>query len=307
VSTGTLSTNARYNGFASLGDDIASSDHFVSKTEAEAREPFQRALPLPLCSTDVNVIGDDYVAFDYYAGDGGYGAGSGGTTATAFTVPDCAHYFATSGTQRKATVNGVRVMNAAVLSDAILPNGLSIVTNLPMYVLGDLNTSSTPADSPGAYNAGWVPVMIGGDTVSILSNNWEDDETPWNVPVRTYWRLRDATHTTYHSTFLFGWAESDSAGCRDEFTYSLRLQEHWDRGASVPVSRTIRGSLFIAFNNVYGSGFSDVHHYDYGGSWHDGNSAQKLYLYDYHLETLSNQPPGAPTYTVNAVRSWRRD
>ncbi len=303
LTAGTQSYAARYNGYTALSPRRSNSHRF-SAADMQSRPPFQRALPLPLCSTDTNVIGDALAQYNHDASDGSFDTYTSSSNSRAFVVPDCAHYFADSGTQLKATINAVRIINGKTLSDTVLPNGLSVVTNLPMFVTGDLNSSSTPAEEPGDYRAGWVPLMIGGDTISILSNAWEDDEAPWNVPVSAYWGMRDAADTNYHGAFMFGWTESSSSGCRDEFTYSLRLQEHWNRNGSH--ARTIRGSLFIGFNAVFGTGFAEHHHLYDGGSWHDGGS-NKYYAYDYHFDAIDNQPPGAPTYTVNAVRHWRRD
>lgn len=284
-----LSSLARYDGYAPPPNFPTPPGH------ARNTPPMQHATAAQLCSQDQ--AGQIATRFSIQASNGVITSDLSG--AEVFRVPNCDSYFSISPTLL-ASMNAVRIFNARVLARSVLPKGLSVVTSLPMYVLGDLNTSSIPAEQPGDFQAGWVPLMVGGDTVSLLSNAWEDEEAPWNVPVRTYWPLRDASDTAYHAAFLFGWNESD-IGCRDEFTYALRLQEHWSRGSGSPHERRIRGSIYIGFNSVYGTGFSNVHEANAGGSWHDGDFASKLYGFDYHLELPENQPPGSPVFVVTAV------
>jgi hypothetical protein len=282
-----LTTAARYQGYSDFNGLVGGT----------RRNPaFQRALPQPLC-TDSTFSDPAAGAMASYDGAGNFGTGTG----RRFFVPPCAPYHA--GTLN-ARVNAVRVVNGAVLSKAVLPKGLSIVTHLPMFVLGSLNTSSVPADRPDALNATWVPLMIGGDTIGLLSNAWTDDEAPWNVPVRTFWELRDADSTRYHGAFLYGWGEAaagPAGGCREELSYSMRLHEHWHRGAGLPHDRVVRGSIFVGWNAVYGSAFSNVHEANSSGAWHDGDGATKIYSYDHHLDQVANQPPAAPQFQLTNV------
>lgn len=285
---GNLTTLAVYDGPAVFDPLAAATRNNV---------PFQRALPSALCTQSTPATVDDGALAGYNDPD----AFTGGGTARRFFVPPCANYDA--GTLN-ARVNAVRVINAADVSRTRLPLGLSVVTNLPMFVLGSLNTSSIPADRPGDSHPGWAPVMIGGDTIGLLSNAWTDAKAPWNVPVRTYWLTRDAASTRYHGAFLYGWAEAalgPSLGCREELSYSMRLHEHWHRGAGLPRERVVRGSIFVGWNSVYGTAFSNVHEANSSGAWHDGDGSTKIYSYDHHLDVIQNQPPAAPQFQLTNV------
>lgn len=189
-------------------------DFAVSSPTTKENRPYQRALPQPLCTDSGPAV--DLVLASYDAPSTFDGAGS----TRQFFAPSCS---ASADGHLNSRPNAVRLINAAVLDRSILPKGLSVVTNLPMFLLGDVNTSSVPADRPGERHAGWTPLMVGGDTIGLLSNAWSDAQAPWNVPVRMYWPTRDAASTQYHGAFLYGWAEAalgPSGGCREELSYS---------------------------------------------------------------------------------------
>ena len=119
-----------------------------------------------------------------------------------------------------------------------------------------------------------------------------------------YWPTRDAASTRYHGAFLYGWAEAalgPQGGCREELSYSMRLHEHWHRGAGLPHARIVRGSIFVGWNAVYGTAFSNVHAADSSGAWHDGDGRTKIYSYDHHLDVLDNQPPASPQFQLTNV------
>jgi hypothetical protein len=284
----TLSTAATYAGPANASPTAAAT---------LTNRPFQRALPQTLC-TDTTPANVDDGVLATYGGANDFSAGTG----RRFFVPRCEDYDTGA---LNAQVNAVRVINADTVSRTTLPFGLSIVTNMPMFVLGSLNTSSIPADRPGDSNVGWAPVMVGGDTIGLLSNAWTDAKAPWNVPVATYWLTRNAASTRYHGAFLYGWAEAasgPSGGCREELSYSMRLHEHWHRGAGLPLDRVVRGSIFVGWNSVYGTAFSNVHERDNeSGAWHDGAGNTKIYSYDHHLDVIQNQPPAAPQFQLTNV------
>ena len=292
----------------------------ITAASRQGNKPFQQALPYPFCSDDLPADFNDAEMASY--ADANLFTGSGSTRR--FFSPACSAYHnSTPGARINARINAVRVINGSNMRPAVLPLGLTIVSNLPVYILGSLNTTSGAAaattvlgDIPSQSGATpWSPLLIGGDTISLLSNIWTDEESPWNVPVRAYWDLRQppsntATELAKMSTqingaFLYGWGEAalnpaSGTGCREELTYSVRLHEDWSFAAGI--RREIRGSIFVGWNSVYGSAFSNVHEANSSGAWHDTDGSTKIYGYDYHFDRVTNQPPGAPQFELTNVK-----
>jgi len=299
----------------------------------KAARPYQMALPKVFCSDDATLTSPNrrlatwmHNAATPFTGTIPATNPETDLNARAFYAPKCDDYRDKSpvnATQLRANFNSVRIINAATLSKTVLPKGLSIVTNLPMFLLGDINSASVPADRPSQVIAtgtstateitninNWVPLMLGGDTIGVLSNAWSDDEAPWNIPVGMHYGSRVPSNTFLHGEFLFGWAEaaknpSGGVGCREELSYSMRLHENWSTVATL--QRNVRGAIFVGWNSVYGMPFSNVHEAASSGAWHDGNGALKIYGYDLRLDVLSNQPPGAPQFQVSATETFRRN
>ncbi|HEY1099787.1 MAG TPA: hypothetical protein VGF99_12710, partial [Myxococcota bacterium] len=194
VSTDGATTGQPAAGFSTLNHDAVTAPSPL-ESNGGPTPPYQRALPKVFCSDDSGALVRTQASF-------------GSET---FKAPRCTSYMTTSATQLLGTVNAVRVINARVLDKATLPLGLSIVTNLPMFLLGDINKSSIPADKASqviptssssaaevAAAATWVPFMLGGDTIGLLSNAWVDDETPWNRSTQTLYGARVPSDTSYH-------------------------------------------------------------------------------------------------------------
>lgn len=202
-----------------------------------------------------------------------------------FHMPSCDLY--ASGGSRP---NAVRVFHARDLrpGDAsVLPKGLSIVTNLPVYVLGAANETSNAIDPT---DTNWKPLLIAGDQVMLLSNNWDDSRSRWDK--LTNETTRTATETHHHIAMLSGWAESTSSDYGGGIENFPRYLENW-----AGVQHYLRGSLVMGFHSVYypwkRSG---------GGAY---APPQRKWFFDPHYQLMTNQPPGAPRYDVYAVRRWQ--
>jgi hypothetical protein len=243
--------------------------------------------PLPLCG----------------AGPGALSAASGGlavvnqVACTAANLP---------------RINAVRVYNASSIAPAILPDGLSIVTNGPMYVLGDVNTSSLVAGSPDPVpgtpriidaSGPWVPMLLAGDAVTLLSTNWQDQigdrafgsATP--LPQITTCSTNAASAaftagpTTVISAILAGHVETGSTigGGINNFP---RFLECWSG-----VRSRIIGSMVIGFRSVYQR--SRFHGFSY-------RPPNRDWSFDTNFANPTFQPPGTPLFDVQATRRWRR-
>jgi hypothetical protein len=279
----------------------------------EARDDEVAALPYPLCSDSATPV---------VLTTGGY----------QFVRPDCGND--TTFTR----INGVRIINARrvnsntppiaapdvaepgfipafptapVLSAAALgrlPKGISIISNLPVYVVGDVNITSDAWDDP-ANNRPWVPVLIGGDVVHLLSNFWNDTNARWAESNGQ--QTRRAMVTRYYMEMLSGWGMSVAAGASGGIHNFPRALENWGSGTAANCRGTgdfstacpaiIRGSMVIGHNRVYTSWrFVD-------GNGQIGRSPPRRdWGFDDHLLDLEKQPPGTPLFDVAAVKQWSR-
>ena len=278
----------------------------------EARDDEVAALPYALCS--------DAGGAPPVLTTGGY----------QFVRPDC------SNDQTFTRINGIRIINARrvnsntppiaaaavaepgsipgfpgapVLSAAALgrlPKGISIISNLPVYVVGDVNITSDAWDNP-ANNRPWVPVLIGGDVVHPLSNFWNDTNARWALSNGQ--QARPAMVTRYYMEMLSGWGMSVAAGPSGGVHNFPRALENWSNEFTPSCKGTadftdacpaiIRGSLVIGHHRVYTSWrFRED---DIGRS-----PPRRDWGFDDHLLDLEKQPPGAPLFDVAAVKQWSR-
>lgn len=283
----------------------------------EARDDEVAALPYPLCS---DAPGVEPLT------SGGY----------VFRRPDC------NDDRTFTRINGVRIINARrinsntpptaapavadagsvpafpgapVLSAAAvgqLPRGLSIVSNLPVYVVGDVNITSDAYADPDDDSLHWVPFLVGGDVVHPLSNFWNDGNARWATSNGQL--TRRASVTRYYMEILSGWGmtvgttDSTRSGGIHNFPRAL---ENWGSGSTADCRGTanfvggcpaiIHGSLVIGHNRVTTSWpFRD-------GNGDIGRSPPRRdWGFDPHLNDLEKQPPGTPLFDVSAVRQWTR-
>ena len=210
------------------------------------------------------------------------------TQETRFHMPSCDLY--DNSNNGGSRPNAVRLFHARDLrpgDSGVLPKGLSVVTNLPLYVLGAANETSNAIDET---DTNWKPFLVAGDQVMLLSNNWDDKNSRWDM--LTADTTRTATETHHHIAMLSGWSESTSTVYGGGIENFPRYLEAWSG-----VNHFLRGSLVMGFHSVYypwkRSG---------GGAY---SPPLRQWFFDPHYELMTNQPPGAPRYDVYAVRRWR--
>ena len=215
-------------------------------------------------------------------------------------------------------------------SSGRLPAGLSLVTNHPLYVLGDVNITSDAFDLTG--EAPWVPVLLSGDTIHPSSNDWDDRKARWAVstgsPLAPSGKIgtmngtaftksaatdapRPAQVTRWYMQVLSGWGlPVKGAPATGIHNYPF-FNENWTSGATAACGGTgdftggcpaiLYGSLVIGHNRVYTRWpFAD-----------EGNITRtpprRDWGFDTHLNDLDKQPPGAPIFDVSAVKQWSRE
>jgi hypothetical protein len=226
-----------------------------------------QALPFELCSDDPSVIGDK---FDQQG---------------LFKIPSCARYneAAPPIDALHTRPSWIRILNAKTIDATVLPKGISIVSNLQVYMTGDVNSSSNTA--PGGTP--WSPILIGGDQVVPLSNSWSDDSARWDLsahfPAPTP-PVKIASDTTYNMALLSGQGTL--------FMYN----ENWSGKNMV-----FRGPAINPYDalNIYMKQSAFTPSYPNTFQYPNRDTA-----YDSHYESIYNQPPGVPLLTLFAITSW---
>lgn len=117
----------------------------------------------------------------------------------------------------------VRLRNASSLKNE---HGMSIVSDLPMYVEGDFNTTDT------------VPALVAGDAVTFLSRNWQDADSDGGQ------NDRRAEDTDFNAVVMTGNTETTWGNYNGGLENVLRFLEHWS-------GRTVgfRGSIVCLWNS----------------------------------------------------------
>lgn len=205
--------------------------------------------------------------------------------------------------------NAVRVFNGADIDPDVLPKGLTIVTDMPMIVMGDMNAGSRPATVSEGYagdGSRWVPMLLGGSHMVFLSNAWDDgpNHHPPSAQSSFDSGSRNASNTKYHAAFLTGfplYAEtfSDWTPAPKDLNSAFWMFEDWS-GRDF----TINGSVVFALQSTYSSRAT---HTTFDPTPAAGGDPDTFAIrFDYRLSHLKNQPPGAVAFTVESVRNWQR-
>jgi hypothetical protein len=105
---------------------------------------------------------------------------------------------------------GVRLKNGSSLP----ANGLTFVTDNPVYIQGNWNTGANPPSSANTPDStqpldpkyGWRPSAIVADAITLLSNSWQDGNASKGVNART------ASNTTVNAALVAGNVPTGSNG-----------------------------------------------------------------------------------------------
>ncbi|MDB6152046.1 MAG: hypothetical protein JWL90_499 [Chthoniobacteraceae bacterium] len=206
----------------------------------------------------------------------------------------------------KSASNGkpktIRLQNGGVLPD----NGLTVVSQNPIYVEGDYNTGTTNnplkvpsnkngnpdgTDSPTVPGYTRKPAAVIGDAVMLLSNKWKDSKSSDEV------NDRDASNTTYNMALLAGVMPSgyQPADGSPAYGYSggannyPRFLEDWRNKTC-----TYYGSMVELFQSSV-----------FTGRWDTGAVYRPpTRCWNFDTNFIDNPPPGS-LYTVAFGRgSW---
>jgi hypothetical protein len=309
-----------------LGPGPAQPDDYFPESDPPATEFY---LPRNLCGVgffagqDVTVHRTEYAAallLDPMADPP-----AGLDLAPGYLIPPCMGAAGTLGRQAGGLAgnegvrpNAVRVYHGSDLrafqiggggpTPTITRSGLSIATNLPLYVLGDWNM-----EGPNEYG-NFPRSMLAGDTITVLSREWDDRDVPWHVdfddssftprtPTPHQVRVVDGgavlneigVGLMVRAGFMTGRTRSERGGAvhNQDAESAIRTLERFP--ASSPLA--LRGAIFIGFTSVFRDDFQAV----------DANFpvASTNFRYDSSLSNPSLQPAGTPRFLMGISGKWK--
>jgi len=191
--------------------------------------------------------------------------------------------FATMACNNASRPNAVRIYNAGRIPAGAFPRGLTIATDLPLYVQGDLNR--VLGGSPPQPH---IKVAVVADRVTFLSRGWRDGLHPWNDDAIT--TGAPATGTMIVEASIISGLPLRSGNTHDIGDVFRTPQDFSDNHF------VLRGHLVAAFNSEYDERDESGDRVGRGLRW----------LSDYHLNNPGYQPPGMPLVTLPVASRWRQ-
>lgn len=185
--------------------------------------------------------------------------------------------------------NGVRLVNAKRLPS----QGLTVVSENPVYVAGDYNVLDT------------VPAAILADAITVLSNKWlprsrggeSDDEAGggYDDDGDKATNLRNASNTTVNAAFALGpSAESELGTGNGQLENVIRFLEDWKNKTF-----TYRGSIVALWHSMQATA-----PWRCCGSSGDNYYSPPVRNWSYDTRFGSNAPPGTPSGVIMARGPW---
>ena len=164
----------------------------------------------------------------------------------------------------------IRLTNGATLP-SIGTTGLTVASQNPVYIQGDYNTSGTR-----------VPSAVFADSVTILSNAWNDSNSSGGLSSRV------ASDTTVNTALVCGFTPSEWSNPVTHETYGYsgglnnfpRFLEDWNNKAF-----TYKGSMIELFASGIATG-----QWDTGSIYHPPDRA-----WSFDSNFVDNPPPGSLT------------
>ena len=265
----------------------------IPKTSAKKSE---RALPWPLCSSQL---------------DRGKPLDKGADGNFSFRIAECASYstwgawdrtpgqLATGVNQPMSRIDAIRIYHGKSFNKNLFKNGLSIVSDEPLYILGDYNADS---DVTSSDPNNWTAAMVAGDQITLLSNAWSDESRSWqNVPFQsadatTLVELTPplATSSIYNMAMFQGWARSGwrngSPPPRVPPHGAHAVMENWKDQTLQSAGSTVIG--FHPSKYLFGRFFNRNITYE---------APEREITHDPHFTYPAMQPPGTPQFPTFAI------
>ena len=181
----------------------------------------------------------------------------------------------------------VRVVNGAALP----PDGLTVATQLPLYVQGHFNLNNGDTSAGQTNTALTKPASLVGDAITILSSNWNDNDAGTTLG------QRPAVNTTVNAALLGGIVETASVGGTKYYSGGVenfpRFLEDWNNKAL-----TYNGSMVVMFTSQYANTF-----WKSPGVYY--NPPIRDWAFDVNFLDQTKLPPGTPQVRKLYRGQWR--
>jgi hypothetical protein len=161
-----------------------------------------------------------------------------------------------SQTGAKTAVTSNHMRGVKLINGGTIPSGgLTIASPNPVYVQGDFNTGSTstaqpasntttpyvpPTNTPSPVVGSYTkpPAAIAGDAINILSNNWNDANSPNSLSARV------ASSTTVNAALVGGSVPTTTSSYSGGVENFTRFHEDWSS-----TYLTIYGALAMLYDS----------------------------------------------------------
>jgi hypothetical protein len=148
-------------------------------------------------------------------------------------------YLADLSSTAKSEFAAVRIVNGKVLP----PGGLTLATPNPLYVQGDFNMGDRvtlgSGDKKTVIDIPPAPVCLAADAVTLLSNNWRDNDSNRRLS------FRKAESTTLHAAIITGIVPTRSGYYSGGLENTIRLLENWSAATF-----TFKGTIAVLFESA---------------------------------------------------------
>jgi hypothetical protein len=175
--------------------------------------------------------------------------------------------YASRSDAKAAQPNGIRLKNGKDLGAP-----LTVVSEDPIYVLGDYNTINKQ------------PAAVIADAVDLLSNSWNDTKRKGQLPI--------ATPTTWDFAMITGGDETSGSQYSGGFENLPRFHENWDG---------VKASILGAFVKIYAAQYAKGK-WVYGGDHY--TAPIRLWDYDQAFNDATKLPPFTPNVAQVRNSGW---
>jgi len=182
-------------------------------------------------------------------------------------------------------LTAVRVTNGQTLPT----DGLTVATQLPIYVKGHFNAPDTTVGSTNTINT--KPSSLVGDAITVLSTTWSDANTS-----STALSSRNAGNTTVNAAFLAGIVQTTNSSGTKKYSGGVenfpRFLESWSGD-----SLTYNGSMVVMFDSKYAKKFWIA-----PGTYYD--APNRKWAFDVNFLDQRKLPPGTPQVRKLIRKQW---